>query len=71
MAGQIFYRERQKAREGSKSPRYRIVAVSGLDLKVYGQHLRMTELEQLAAATKAELVSLQRGPKHRCEKECK
>ena len=64
MAGQIFYRERQKAREGAKSPRYRIVAVSGVDLKVYGTHLRMAELDQIAKSAKADLVALQRGPKH-------
>ena len=64
MAGQIFYRERQKAKEGSKTPRYRIIAVNGLNLKVYGNHLRKAELEQIATATKAELVALQRGPKH-------
>jgi hypothetical protein len=64
MAGQIFYRERQKAREGSKSPRYRVVAVSGIDLKVYGNHLRKAELEQIAKAASADLVALKRGPKH-------
>jgi hypothetical protein len=64
MAGQIFYRERQKAREGSKSPRYRIIAVSDVNLKVYGNHLRKTELEQIAKAAKADLVALKRGPKH-------
>jgi len=64
MAGQIFYRERLKAKDGAKSPRYRIVAVSGVDLKVYGNHFRKTELEQIAQAVKAELVSLHRGTKH-------
>ena len=64
MAGQIFYRERLKSREGSKSPRYRIVAVSGVDLKVYAEHLRLSELKQLALATKADLIALERGPKH-------
>ncbi|MFH0782927.1 MAG: hypothetical protein V2B20_13405 [Pseudomonadota bacterium] len=64
MAGQIFYRERQKAKEGGKTPRYRIVAVSGVDLKVYGNHLRKTELEQIAQASKADLVALKRGKKH-------
>jgi hypothetical protein len=64
MAGQIYYRERQKAKEGAKTPRYRIIAVSGVDLKVYGNHLRKAELEQIAQATKAELVALKRGPKH-------
>ena len=65
MAGQIFYRERQKAKDGAKTPRYRIIAVSGVDLKVYGNHLRKAELDQIAGAVKADLVALQRGPKHR------
>ena len=65
MSAQIFYRERQRAGEGAKKPRYRVVAVSGVDLKVYGNHLRMTELEQIATATGADLVALKRGPKHR------
>lgn len=64
MNGQIFYRTRQKSREGSKTPQYRIVAVSGVDLKVYGQHLRKTELEQIAKAVNADLVALKRGEKH-------
>jgi nucleotide-binding universal stress UspA family protein len=64
MPGQIFYRERQKAKDGAKTPRYRIVAVSGVDLKVYAGHLRKTELEQIANATQADLVALKRGPKH-------
>lgn len=64
MAGKIFYRERQKAKDGGKTPRYRIVAVNDVDLKVYGQHMRMTELEQIAQATSADLVALKRGPKH-------
>jgi hypothetical protein len=65
MAGQIFYRERLKAKEGAKTPRYRIIAVSGVNLKVYGEHLRKTELEQIAKATKSNLVVLNRGQKHK------
>ena len=64
MAGQIFYRERMNAKEGAKSPRYRIIAVSGVDLKVYGNHLRKTELEQIAKAAQADLVAVKRGKKH-------
>lgn len=60
MAGTIFYRERAKAKEGSKSPRFRILAVSGIDLKVYGTHFRKKELAQIAKATQAELVALER-----------
>ena len=64
MAGKIFYRERLSAKEGAKTPRYRIIAVSGVDLKIYGDHLRKTELEQIASTVKAELIPLLRGPKH-------
>ena len=60
MAGQIFYRERMKVKEGTKTPRFRIIAVSGVDLKVYADHLRKKELQQIAKATKAELVALER-----------
>jgi len=60
MAGQIFYRERAKAKEGSKSPRFRVLAVSGIDLKVYGSHFRKKELEQLAKTAGADLVALAR-----------
>lgn len=65
MAGKIFYRERVKGKDGSRTPRYRIIAVSDINLKVYADHLRHTELEQLAAATGAELIAMQRGEKHR------
>ncbi len=61
MAGKIFYRERNKYTDGSQMPRYILVAVYGLDLKVYGQHLRMSELKAIAEATGAELVALPRG----------
>lgn len=65
MSAKIFYRERIKSKDGSKSPRYRVIAVSDINLKVYADHLRFTELEQLAEATGAELVAMKRGKKHR------
>jgi len=65
MAGKIFYRERHKLVDGSKQPRFILVAVSDLNLKVYGQHLRMSELKQIAESTGGELVLLERGPKHK------
>ncbi len=40
MSGQIFYRERGKMGKGEKRPRFRLVAIAGLDMKVYGKHLR-------------------------------
>ncbi len=64
MAGKIFFRERSKMVDGSKQPRYILVAISGVDLKVYGQHLRMTELKQISEAVGADLIPLGRGPKH-------
>ena len=64
MPGKIFYRERQKMVDGSKQPRYAVIAVEGVDLKIYGHHLRMTELKQIAESVGAELIHLERGPKH-------
>ncbi len=61
MAGKIFYRERVKYTDGAQMPRYMLVAVSDLNLKVYGQHLRMSELKAIAQHTGAELVALPRG----------
>ncbi len=54
----IFYRDRTKIGEGKKAPRFKLVAVSGLDLKIYAKHVRRQELEQIAANTGAELVLL-------------
>jgi hypothetical protein len=61
MSGQIFYRERLKVKDGSKTPRFRIAAVAGIDLKVYADHFRMNEMKQLADATGAALVELKGG----------
>ncbi|OEU56490.1 MAG: hypothetical protein BA871_08100 [Desulfuromonadales bacterium C00003096] len=64
MAGKIFYRERKKFVDGSKNPRYLVGAVADVNLKVYGKHMRMSELKQIAEELGAELVHLKRGPKH-------
>ncbi len=61
MAGKIFYRERVKYVDGSQTPRYMLVAVHDLNLRVFGHHLRMAELKAIAEATGAELVALPRG----------
>ena len=60
MTGKIFYRERSKAKKGSKCPRFRVIAVSGVDLKIYGNHFRKKELVQIAEAVGVELVALER-----------
>lgn len=54
----IFVRERRKVEEKEKKPRFSVVAVTGLSVKFYAQHLRKKELEAIAKATGAELVYL-------------
>jgi len=61
MPGQIFYRERARIGKGQKRPRFMLVAITGLDMKVYGKHLRKSELEQIAKAAGAKLVLLKGG----------
>jgi len=61
MPGKIFYRERGKVGEGEKKPRFRLIAVAGIDMKVYGKHLRRSELERIAKEVGAELVLLPGG----------
>ena len=43
-------------------PRYLLMAVEGLDLEVYGQHLRICELMAIAEATGADLVESAQQP---------
>jgi hypothetical protein len=69
MSGEIFYRERGKAGKGEKKPRFRLVAIAGLDMKVYGKHLRKSELEQIAKGVGAKLVLLKGGEKKYKNKE--
>jgi hypothetical protein len=70
MAGKIFYRERGKVGKGEKKPRFRLVAVAGLDMEVYGQHFRKSELEQIAKAVGAKLILLKGGEgKHKGKEE--
>lgn len=65
MAGTIFYRERTKVGEKEKKPRFILVAVADVDLKVFAKHIRKSELEAIAAAVGAELVLLPQGAGHR------
>jgi hypothetical protein len=67
MAGKIFYRERRKVGEGEKKPRFKLVAVAGVDMKVFGKHLRKKELEQISEAVGAELILLKQGEKGKDE----
>ena len=58
MPGKIFYRERRKVDEGEKKPRFNLVAVADVDLRIHVKHLRRSELEQIAQAVGAELIQL-------------
>ena len=70
MAGQMFYRERGKVGKGEKRPRFTLVAVAGLNMKVYGKYLRLSELEQIAKAVGAKLVLLKGGEgKHKAKED--
>ena len=57
----IFVRERRKVEKGEKKPRFRVVGVSGADIKIYANHMRKKELDQLAEASGAKVVVLRAG----------
>jgi hypothetical protein len=61
MATKIFVRERRKIEKGEKKPRFRIVGVSGGDVKLYARHIRRKELDQICAETGAQAVYLAAG----------
>jgi hypothetical protein len=58
MAGKIFFRERTKAGKGDKIPRFILVAVADMNLKIHVKHMRKKELEQIAESLGADLVEL-------------
>jgi hypothetical protein len=57
----IFVRERRRIEAGERKPRYRVVAVHDLNLKIYVEHIRKMELDQLSKATGATVVILKGG----------
>jgi len=59
MSTKIFVRERRKVEKGERKPRYRVLGVSGGDIKIYTKHIRKQELDQIARATGAEVVYLE------------
>jgi hypothetical protein len=61
MATKIFVRERRKVEKGEKKPRFRIVGVSGSDVKIYVKHIRKKELEHISNESGAEIVYLDAG----------
>ena len=68
MAGKMFYRERRKVEDGEKKPRFTLVAVADVNLKIHVKHMRKGELEQVAEAVGAELIELKVADKgHKVE----
>ena len=59
--GRIFVRERRHVGQGAGRPRFAVVAIENVDLKIYTPHIRKIELEKLAEAVGAEIVYLPRG----------
>jgi hypothetical protein len=57
----IFVRNRRRFGKGAGQPRFTIVALEGLDIKVYSRHIRRKELEALSEAVGAEVVFLPGG----------
>ncbi len=54
----IFVRERRKIEDGEKKPRFRVVGVSGGDIKLYVKHIRKNELNLIATESGADVVYL-------------
>ena len=61
MASKIFVRERRKIEKGEKKPRFRVVGVSGPDVKIYVKHIRKKELDQISKESGAEIIYLEAG----------
>ncbi len=57
----IFVRERRKVEQGEKKSRFSVVGVSGTDLKIYSNHIRKMELEQIAREIEGEVIYLKAG----------
>ena len=67
MPSKIFVRERRKVEKGEKKPRFRVLGVSGGDLKIYAKHIRKQELEQIADAVGAEVVYVKVNKKQKSQ----
>jgi hypothetical protein len=61
MATKIFVRERRKVEKGERKPMFRIVGVSGSDVKIYVNHMRKKELDQISTETGAQIVYMDAG----------
>jgi hypothetical protein len=54
----IFVRERTRSKEGGRSPRYRVIATEGSDLRFHADHLRKVDIETIANDLGAQIVYL-------------
>jgi hypothetical protein len=54
----IYVRERMLSKEGSRTPRFRIVATQGGDLRFHADHIRKVDLETIAGDLDAEVIYL-------------
>jgi hypothetical protein len=61
MMGKLFVRERGNVGKGEGRPRFEIVGVTEVDLRVYHSHVRKSELEKMAEVLEAEIIYLPRG----------
>lgn len=59
----IFVRERRKIEKGEKKARFRVVGVSGGDVKIYAKHVRKSELDLIAGETGAQIIYMPRHGK--------
>ena len=59
--GKLFVRERGNVGKGAGRPRFEIVGVHDIDLRVYHSHIRKSELEKIAEVLEAEIIYLPRG----------
>ncbi len=57
----IFVRSRRHVGRGAGRPRFAIVAIEGVDLKIFRSRVRKSELEAIAEQVGAEIVYLPRG----------
>ena len=64
MAIKIYYRELELDSEMFEQPRFQLVAVAGMDIKLYGGSLSMSELKIIASGVGADLECTYKGPKH-------
>jgi hypothetical protein len=56
----LFVRERNQVGQGDKKPRFTVVGTVGTDLTINVNHIRKSELEQIASKIDGEIVYLTR-----------